>query len=187
MLTKQISFLTRIDNDYVAGLKEDLGFNGNELVQGLVILVIWNVPESAKWFAFSTAYASPAMSSVFHGWVNTQLRSSPAERSFTLVLINAIAQSSTAWIPLLVLPTVEAPRYPKGYAFCLGSAILLIISTHLLRLYVKRTESALPVSPQAVFLLTDCSSVPKLRIRPDLSPKASTKTKPVLIDISGPR
>ncbi|KAK7538340.1 major facilitator superfamily transporter [Phyllosticta citribraziliensis] len=107
---------------------------------GLVILVIWNVPESAKWFAFSTAYASPAMSSVFHGWVNTQLRSSPAERSFTLVLINAIAQSSTAWTPLLVLPTVEAPRYPKGYAFCLGSAILLIISTHLLRLYVKRTD-----------------------------------------------
>ncbi|KAK8195419.1 major facilitator superfamily transporter [Phyllosticta capitalensis] len=107
---------------------------------GLIILVIWNVPESAKWFAFSTIYSSPAMSSVFHGWVNTQLRSSPAERSFTLVLINAIAQSSTAWTPLLVLPTVEAPRYPKGYAFCLGSAILLIISTHLLRLYVKRKD-----------------------------------------------
>ncbi|KAM0325749.1 hypothetical protein ACHAQA_007049 [Verticillium albo-atrum] len=107
---------------------------------GLIILVIWDVPESAKWFAFSTIYASYSMSSVFHGWVNTQLRSSPAERSFTLVLINAISQSSTAWTPLLVFPTVEAPRYPKGFAFTLGSAILLVIATHALRLYLKRQD-----------------------------------------------
>ncbi|RAL58861.1 hypothetical protein DID88_009281 [Monilinia fructigena] len=107
---------------------------------GLVILVIWNVPESAKWFAFSTTYSAPAMSSVLHGWVNTQLRSSPAERSFTLVLITVISQSTTAWTPLLVYPTVEAPRYPKGFAFTLASAILLIISTHLLQLYLKRKE-----------------------------------------------
>ncbi|KAA8566176.1 hypothetical protein MFRU_056g00340 [Monilinia fructicola] len=107
---------------------------------GLVILVIWNVPESAKWFAFATTYSAPAMSSVLHGWVNTQLRSSPAERSFTLVLITVISQSTTAWTPLLVYPTVEAPRYPKGFAFTLGSAILLIISTHLLHLYVRRKE-----------------------------------------------
>ncbi|ROT36082.1 MFS general substrate transporter [Sodiomyces alkalinus F11] len=107
---------------------------------GLVILVIWNVPESATWFAFSTIYASYAMSSVFHGWVNTQLRSFPSQRAFTLVLINAISQSSTAWTPLLVYPTVEAPRYPKGFAFTLGCAIALIIATHMLRLYLKRRE-----------------------------------------------
>ncbi|CRK43188.1 hypothetical protein BN1723_016129 [Verticillium longisporum] len=97
-------------------------------------------PRSAKWFAFSTIYASYSMSSVFHGWVNTQLRSSPAQRSFTLVLINAISQSSTAWTPLLVFPTVEAPRYPKGFPFTLGSAILLIIATHALRLHLKRRD-----------------------------------------------
>ncbi|KAK7422148.1 MFS transporter (Seo1) [Neonectria magnoliae] len=108
---------------------------------GLIILVIWKVPEPAKWFAFSTIYASYSMSSVFHGWVNTQLRSSPAERSFTLVLINAISQSSTAWTPLLVFPTVDAPRYPKGFAFTLGSAILLLVATHALRLYLKLLKS----------------------------------------------
>ncbi|KAF5518214.1 putative transporter SEO1 [Colletotrichum aenigma] len=107
---------------------------------GLIILTIWDVPEPAKWFAFSTIYSSVAMSSVLHGWVNTQLRASPAERSFTLVLINAISQSSTAWTPLLVFPTVEAPRYRKGFAFTLGSSILLIIATHILRVYVKRRD-----------------------------------------------
>ncbi|KAK0384888.1 hypothetical protein NLU13_7367 [Sarocladium strictum] len=115
---------------------------------GLIILVIWKVPESALWFAFSTIYASYSMSSVFHGWVNTQLRAAPAQRAFTLVLINAISQSSTAWTPLLVFPTVEAPRYPKGFAFSLACAIALIIATHILRLYLKRRDplAALPVA-----------------------------------------
>lgn len=107
---------------------------------GLIILVVWRVPEAALWFAFSTIYSAYSMSSVFHGWVNTQLRASPAERSFTLVLINAISQSSTAWTPLLVFKTVEAPRFPKGFAFCLGCAIGLLISTHALHLYLKNRE-----------------------------------------------
>ncbi|PKS11165.1 hypothetical protein jhhlp_002926 [Lomentospora prolificans] len=107
---------------------------------GLIVLTIWKVPEAALWFAFSTIYASYAMSSVFHGWVNTQLRASPAERSFTLVLINAISQSSTAWTPLLVFRTVEAPRFPKGFPFALACAILLIIATHALRLYIRHRD-----------------------------------------------
>ncbi|KAI0470045.1 major facilitator superfamily domain-containing protein [Xylariaceae sp. FL0804] len=108
---------------------------------GLIILVLWRVPESALWFAFSTIYASCAMSSVLHGWVNSLLRDSPSERAFTLVLINAISQSTTAWTPLLVFPTVEAPRFPKGFAFCLACAVLLIITTHALRLYLQRRDS----------------------------------------------
>lgn len=107
---------------------------------GLVILTVWNVPESAKWLAYATNYSSQSMSSVLHGWVNTQLRDAPAERAFTLVLINAVSQSTTAWTPLLVFPTVEAPRFPKGYAFSLACAVGLIVSVHVLNTYLKRTE-----------------------------------------------
>ncbi|KAK8129061.1 hypothetical protein PG984_010169 [Apiospora sp. TS-2023a] len=107
---------------------------------GLVILTAWNVPESAKWFAYATNYSSQAMSSVLHGWVNEQLRDAPAERAFTLVLINAISQSTTAWTPLLVFPTVEAPRFVKGYAFSLACAIVLIALVHVLNAYLKRKE-----------------------------------------------
>ncbi|KAH8658176.1 vitamin H transporter [Xylariales sp. PMI_506] len=107
---------------------------------GLIILIIWDVPESAKWFAFATIYSSYGMSSVFHGWVNSQLRGSPAERGFTLVLMNAISQSSTAWTPLLVFKTVESPRFPKGFPFVLACAISLIVGTWLLKAYVDRLE-----------------------------------------------
>ncbi|KAK3348765.1 major facilitator superfamily domain-containing protein [Lasiosphaeria hispida] len=105
---------------------------------GLIIQVIWTVPESALWFSFMTSYSAVSMSSVLHGWVNNQLRASPAERSFVLVLINAISQSTTAWTPLLVFKTVEAPRFRKGYAFVLGNAICLIATAHLLKFYLKK-------------------------------------------------
>ncbi len=105
---------------------------------GLTILTIWDVPESAKWFAFMTTYSAVAMSSVLYGWVNTQLRYSPAQRSFVLVLINAVSQSTTAWTPLLVFPTVEAPRFPKGWPFVLANSICLMILAHVIKIYLSR-------------------------------------------------
>lgn len=107
---------------------------------GLIILVVWNVPEPALWFAFATTYSAVAMSSVLYGWVNHQLRGSPAQRAFTLVLINAVSQSTTAWTPLLVFPTVEAPRFTKGYSFVLANAICLIAMAHSIRIFLKRQE-----------------------------------------------
>jgi hypothetical protein len=105
---------------------------------GLAVLTAWKVPEGALWFGFATMYWSNALSSVFHGWVNNLLRDSPEERSFTLVLINLLSQSSTAWTPLLTFPTVEAPRYRKGYSFCLGCAIALIVFTWIMHYQLKR-------------------------------------------------
>lgn len=105
---------------------------------GLVILVIWDVPESALWFAFNTTYGSVAMSSVLYGWVNSELRYSPVQRSVALVVINTVAQSTTVWTPLLVFKTVEAPRFTKGYSFVLGNAICLIALAHVIRLIIAR-------------------------------------------------
>ncbi|ORY14520.1 major facilitator superfamily transporter [Clohesyomyces aquaticus] len=99
---------------------------------GLIILTIWNVRESAKWFAFMATYSAVAMSSVLYGWINSQLSYSPAERSVALVLANTLAQSTTAWTPLLVFKTVEAPRFKKGYPFVLANAVCLILLAHVI-------------------------------------------------------
>lgn len=107
-------------------------------ITGLVIQVIWDVPEAALWFSFITTYAAVSMSSVLYGWVNTQLRSSPAKRSFTLVLINSISQSTALWTQLLTFPTVEAPRFTKGYSFVLGNAICLVFLSQILNTWLKR-------------------------------------------------
>ncbi|KAL7620200.1 MFS transporter (Seo1) [Parahypoxylon ruwenzoriense] len=104
----------------------------------MLILVIWDVPEAAKWFSFCSTSWSYALSSVLHGWVNNILRDSPGTRSFTLVFMNIMAQSSTAWTGILTYPTVEAPRYLKGFSFSLSCAIALIIGTHILNIYMKQ-------------------------------------------------
>ncbi|CAO2647100.1 Nn.00g080220.m01.CDS01 [Neocucurbitaria sp. VM-36] len=108
---------------------------------GLIILTIWTVPESALWFAFMTTYSAVAMSSVLYGWINSQLSYSPAERSVALVLANTLAQSTTAWTPLLVFKTVEAPRFYKGYPFVLANSVCLIILAHIINFYVKKRKT----------------------------------------------
>lgn len=107
---------------------------------GIIIIIIWNVPESALWFAFCTNYFAIAMSSALYGWVNTQIKVNPVERSITLITINIISQSTTAWTPLIFFKTVQAPRYPKGYPFILACAMALIIGTLTMKFFIAREE-----------------------------------------------
>ncbi|KAI8933139.1 hypothetical protein NX059_009780 [Plenodomus lindquistii] len=107
---------------------------------GLIVLTIWTVPEPALWFAFMTTYSAVAMSSVLYGWINSQLSYSPAERSVALVLANTLAQSTTAWTPLLTFKTVEAPRFHKGYPFVLANSVCLILLAHVISYYVKKRK-----------------------------------------------
>ncbi|KAF7556503.1 hypothetical protein G7046_g6275 [Stylonectria norvegica] len=100
---------------------------------GLVILAIWNVPEAAKWFAFSVSYSAVAVSSVLYGWANVILRNNSEARALTLILMTAIATSTQAWIPLLVYPTVEAPRFPRGYVYSASMVVVLVLMTQVIR------------------------------------------------------
>jgi hypothetical protein len=106
----------------------------------MVILVVWNVPEAAKWFAFNSSYTQVAMSSVLYGWSNDILRHNSAERSFTLVFMNLIAQSTSAWTSVLVFKTVEAPRFLKGWTFCACNSFVIIFFTYLMIRPLARKE-----------------------------------------------
>ncbi|ROV95725.1 hypothetical protein VMCG_07555 [Cytospora schulzeri] len=101
---------------------------------GLVILAIWDVPEAAKWFAFSVSYSAVAVSSVLYGWANVILKDNIEERALTLILMTAISTSTNAWIPLLVYPTVESPRFPKGYVYSAVMVVCLVIMTYIVSL-----------------------------------------------------
>ncbi|KAJ4186459.1 MFS transporter (Seo1) [Fusarium falciforme] len=107
---------------------------------GLAILVVWDVPEGAKWFAFMTNFAAASTSTVVFSWVNHVMRHSPAQRSITLIIGAAWAQSSTAWVGLLTYPTVEAPRYTKGFSFGIGMSVALILLSHPLSWWMDSRE-----------------------------------------------
>lgn len=106
----------------------------------MVILAVWNVPESAKWFAFNSTYTQVAMSSVLYGWANDILRHDSTQRSVIIVFMNLFAQSTTAWTGILVFPTVEAPRFLKGISFCATNSLVLIAFTWLVIRPLSRRE-----------------------------------------------
>ncbi|RDW63693.1 hypothetical protein BP6252_11238 [Coleophoma cylindrospora] len=110
---------------------------------GLIILTVWDVSEAAKWFAFCTMYSAAAVSSVLYGWANTILRHNVEDRAVSLVLMTVIAQSFTAWTPLLVYPTVEAPSYPKGYPYSAAFTVALVVTTWGVKWVHNREESRL--------------------------------------------
>jgi len=107
----------------------------------MLILAIWDVPENAKWFAFNSAYTYVAMSSVLYGWANDILRHDSAQRSVIIVFMNLFAQSTTAWTGPLVFPTVEAPRFLKGFTFCATNSFLIIIFTFVVIRPLARREA----------------------------------------------
>ncbi|KAG6359523.1 hypothetical protein INS49_013044 [Diaporthe citri] len=109
---------------------------------GLVILAVWNVPEAAKWFAFSVSHSAVAVSSVLYGWANIILKDNIEERALTLVLMTAIATSTNAWIPLLIYPTVESPRFPRGHVYSACMVLCLVTMTHnILPFWKRRTTT----------------------------------------------
>ncbi|KAJ4182421.1 MFS transporter (Seo1) [Fusarium falciforme] len=127
---------------------------------GLVILAIWNVPEAAKWFAFSVGYSAVAVSSVLYGWANTILRHNNEQRALTLILMTAIATSTNAWIPLLVYPTVEAPRFPKGYVYSAVMVVGLVTMTQVIRIvFGSHGEKSRPPIEEPTFVSEDGSSL----------------------------
>lgn len=106
----------------------------------MTILAVWDVPESAKWFAFNSSYTQVAMSSVLYGWANSILRHNTQERSVIIAFMNLFAQSTTAWTSVLVFQTVEAPRFLKGWTFCASNSFLIIFFTYLVVRPMARKE-----------------------------------------------
>lgn len=107
---------------------------------GNVILAAWNVPEGAKWFAFMLQYFGWAMAPVLYSWQNDICRRDAQARSVTLVIMNMLAQTSTAWISVLVWKTVEAPRYLKGFTWTAVASFCLSAWTFVVLWFYKRDE-----------------------------------------------
>ncbi|KAH8900716.1 MFS general substrate transporter [Thozetella sp. PMI_491] len=125
-------FLFAFASDMFLGKSWALSLSYGWNMIGLVILVVWNVPESAKWFAYNTLYGATVISPVFHGWANDILKHNTAERAFVLVTMNCVAQGMSAWIALLIFPTVEAPRFTKGFSFTLAVSFVFLGITQIL-------------------------------------------------------
>lgn len=105
-----------------------------------LILLIWDVPEAAKWFGFSILYSGWASASVIYSWCNDILRKDPQERAISFILLYSFSQSTSIWVTKLAWPTVDAPRYTVGYGVTLGFVFFLMLTTFITLYYYKREE-----------------------------------------------
>ncbi|OWZ73779.1 hypothetical protein AYX14_00729 [Cryptococcus neoformans] len=80
-----------------------------------ILMCIWNIPNGLKFFAFYFSGISQMGSPIFYSWINTTLRSSPAERSLIISSCMTMGYCFYIWVPLFTFPTVEAPEWRHGY------------------------------------------------------------------------
>ncbi|CAI4841731.1 hypothetical protein SCEPF1_0075001600 [Saccharomyces cerevisiae] len=109
-------------------------------ITGNVILAVWDVSEGGKWFAFMLQCFGWAMAPVLYSWQNDICRKDSQARAVTLVVMNMLAQTSTAFISVLVWKTTEAPRYLKGFTWTACSSFCLTIWTFVVLYFYKREE-----------------------------------------------
>lgn len=118
----------------------------------MTILAVWHVPEDAKWFAFAISGMTASMTPLIYSWANDILRGDIEERALTLVLMQIVATSLNASIPLLVWQTKEAPRYPKGFPYACAMTFVAIAMALLIRIVYRKEEFV----PHIYILRSNC-------------------------------
>lgn len=147
-------------------------------ITGNVILAVWSVPESAKWFAWCLQYFGWAMAPVLYSWQNDICRRDAQKRAVVLVVMNMLAQASTAWMSVIVWKTVEAPRYLKGYSFTASSAFALLVWTLVVLYFYKKQERKHALQNGIVLFNSKTDPEP---IRESQSDKSSAAEEKILV------
>jgi len=96
-----------------------------------IVLTVWNVPDALKFVAFYAGGFSGMTSPILYSWVNTALRGDAEERALVISSMMTAGYCTYIWVPIFTFPTVQAPRFPRGYP----SAIAFVVALWILTLY----------------------------------------------------
>jgi len=86
-----------------------------------LLLAIWSIPSWLKWTAFFLGRTSVAYGPLAMSWANEICGSDAEERALVLGIMNAMGYAFNAWLPILVYPVKDAPRFKKGFIFNVGA------------------------------------------------------------------
>ncbi|CAN8100334.1 unnamed protein product [Discula destructiva] len=80
-------------------------------------LAIWSIPVGLKWFSFFASRIGVAYGPLAMSWANEICGADAEERAIVLGIMNAAGYAFNTWLPLLTYPTVDAPRFKKGFTY----------------------------------------------------------------------
>ncbi|KAF8850798.1 MFS general substrate transporter [Acephala macrosclerotiorum] len=103
-----------------------------------VILAIWYVPKAALWFAFFFSFVGNAVQPVIIAWGHEITQHDAELRQLLVATGNIFTYTFSAWLPVVLFPTYDAPHYKYAYQMMIMFGVLSIGGTHLLNCLHKR-------------------------------------------------
>ncbi|OLN97459.1 Pantothenate transporter liz1-like protein 2 [Colletotrichum chlorophyti] len=103
------------DSVFKGGRWQPIVFSGTLNVVIYASLAAWNIPDAWKWACFILVGTGGGISGLTFAWAHEICKDDNEERALVTGSMNQMAYVIQAWLPLLIWPQVQAPRYPKGY------------------------------------------------------------------------
>ncbi|GKT40234.1 pantothenate transporter liz1 [Colletotrichum spaethianum] len=105
-----------------------------------ILLSVWSIPKGALMFAYYLSYAGSAATPVLISWANRLNAGDPSLRQLLVATANVVSYAWVLWVPLVLFPTYDAPKYKYGYQILILFGGLAIISVTLMWYMYRRRE-----------------------------------------------
>ncbi|KIM98460.1 hypothetical protein OIDMADRAFT_128552 [Oidiodendron maius Zn] len=104
---------------------------------GAIIIIAWNVPEGARFFAYYITYMCAGVPGIFYSWFPDLMPHDHEMRGFLTAFSNIASYVNQIWVSDAVWRTVEAPKFKPGFIFAAitdAGIVALSIVMHYLQL-----------------------------------------------------
>ncbi|KAI8283933.1 Pantothenate transporter liz1 [Colletotrichum sp. SAR11_240] len=103
-----------------------------------IILSIWNVPKAALLAAFYLSYTGGAAQPVVISYGHEITQWNANLRQLLVATGNSFTYTFSAWMPVVLFPTYDAPKYKYGYQILILFGGLAVVGMYLLDHLYKR-------------------------------------------------
>lgn len=116
-----------------------IGMQAVSLV-GTVILAVWNVSDSVKYFAYYISYFCSGVPGPYYAWYSDLIPDDHEFRGFVIALSNMFSFINIIWFTLAFWRTVDAPRFHAGFSASSGFGAAMIVFTVIVYFLQKKDE-----------------------------------------------
>ncbi|KAF5517640.1 Pantothenate transporter liz1 [Colletotrichum aenigma] len=105
-----------------------------------ILLSVWTIPKGALMFAYYLSYAGSSATPVLISWANRLNAGDPSVRQLLVATANVVSYAFVLWVPLVLFPTYDAPKYKYGYQILILFGGLAIISVTVMWYMYRRRD-----------------------------------------------
>ncbi|OKL61016.1 hypothetical protein UA08_03111 [Talaromyces atroroseus] len=108
-----------------------------------VSLAVWDIPEGWRWACYIIAGQGVIVSPLILVWATEICSDDAEERAIVVGTTNDFGYVISAWLPLIIWQTVDAPRYHKGFITASCSCVAAVVLIMVINILVRRDQISL--------------------------------------------